>query len=297
MRHNFIPTVFFLLLLLLSQGAHAQQKQNANYTTYINKYSGAAVEQMRKHRIPASITLAQGLLESGAGRSELTLRSNNHFGIKCGSSWQGKTTRHDDDAKGECFRVYKNAGESYNDHSLFLVRGARYDFLFKLSMTDYKGWARGLKKAGYATDPTYADRLIRIIEDYELYAYDRKGSKRTAEKGILEHEVYLSNGLPYIIARDGDTFKNLSRETGLSKGLLIKYNDLHRKYVLTGGDVVYLHRKNKKTSESYPQHIIKDGESMHSISQMYGIRLKNLYKMNGLGRDYVPEKGRRLRLH
>ncbi|MDR3119475.1 MAG: glucosaminidase domain-containing protein [Mediterranea sp.] len=296
-QRNHISTIFSLLLLLLPlQAANAQKGRNANYTAYINTYGSVAVEQMKKHKIPASITLAQGLLESGAGRSELTRRSNNHFGIKCGSTWKGKTTRHDDDARDECFRVYKHAGESYEDHSLFLLRGTRYAFLFKLSITDYKGWARGLKQAGYATDPSYADRLIGIIEDYELYKYDRKGGKSAPEKPVLQHQVYLFNHLTYIIARNGDTFESLSKETGLSRRKLIKYNDLHKDYTLTDGDIIYLRRKNKKAAKNYLQHTIKDGDSMHSISQMYGIRLKSLYKMNRKDPDYIPETGRSLRL-
>lgn len=122
------------------------QKRNARYIEYINKYSDLAVEQMKLHKIPASITLAQGLLESGAGYSQLARKSNNHFGIKCGSSWRGRTVRHDDDARNECFRAYSHPRDSYEDHSDFLRRGARYAFLFKLDITDYKGWARGLKK-------------------------------------------------------------------------------------------------------------------------------------------------------
>ena len=155
-------------LLLISVAVQAQRR-NSRYNEYIKQYAPLAVEQMREHRIPASITLAQGLLESGAGQSTLARKSNNHFGIKCGSNWRGRSVRHDDDARNECFRAYRNPKDSYEDHSLFLKRGARYAFLFKLKITDYRGWARGLKKAGYATDPSYANRLITIIEDYDLY--------------------------------------------------------------------------------------------------------------------------------
>jgi LysM repeat protein len=290
--------VFFIvaLLLLPSQVVHAQKRRNADFPAYIDNYRDVAVDQMKKYKIPASITLAQGLLESGAGRSELTRKSNNHFGIKCGNSWRGKTVRHTDDARNECFRVYKHAKESYEDHSLFLTRGARYAFLFKLSITDYKGWARGLKKAGYATDPSYANRLITIIEDYELYKYDRKRGKASAATPALQHEVYLSNDLAYIVARDGDTFESLAEETGISRRKLIRYNDLHGEYTLVKGDIIYLCRKNKKAAKNYPLHIVRDGDSMHSIAQTYGIRLKNLYKMNRKDPDYIPEIGQRLRL-
>ena len=181
-------------LLLISVAVQAQRR-NSRYNEYIKQYAPLAVEQMREHRIPASITLAQGLLESGAGQSTLARKSNNHFGIKCGSNWRGRSVRHDDDARNECFRAYRNPKDSYEDHSLFLKRGARYAFLFKLKITDYRGWARGLKKAGYATDPSYANRLITIIEDYDLYKYDTRGlSNREARN--LEKELRRSLGLP-----------------------------------------------------------------------------------------------------
>lgn len=304
-NHTIITFSFTLFLFMVcSLGVYAQKGRNAHYLSYIDKYKDLAVEEMKKYKIPASITLAQGILESGAGQSTLARKSNNHFGIKCGSGWRGKTVRHDDDARDECFRAYGHPRESYEDHSKFLAGGARYAFLFKLDITDYKGWARGLKKAGYATDPSYANRLITIIEDYDLYKYDKKGGKgKTSSSGksgsavsTLKHQVYLSNDLAYIVARDGDTFKDLGKETGISWRKLIKYNDLHKEYTLTDGDVIYLCKKNKKAAKKYTVHVVRDGDSMHGISQMYGIRLKNLYKMNKKDPDYVPEVGQRLRL-
>lgn len=285
------------LLLVFSLSLQAQ-KRNKFYLDYINTYSTMAVDEMQKHKIPASITLAQGLLESAAGRSALARKDNNHFGIKCGSGWKGKTARYHDDAPNECFRSYKSAKDSYEDHSKFLSNGARYAFLFKLDITDYKGWARGLKKAGYATDPSYANRLITIIEDYELYKYDRVG-KRSAKKVTITqnpHQVYISNGLAYILARDGDTFESIGKEFGLKPKNLIKCNDLHEGYTLTDGDVVYLKKKKTKADSKYKFHVVRDGDSMHTISQIYGIRLANLYKMNRLDPDYVPEVGVRLRV-
>ena len=151
-RINAIRLTAILALLVCTVAAQAQRR-NTRYVEYIEKYAPLAVQQMKEHKIPASITLAQGLLESGAGQSALARKSNNHFGIKCGSNWRGRTVRHDDDARNECFRAYSNPRDSYEDHSAFLKRGARYAFLFDLKVTDYKGWARGLKKAGYATDP------------------------------------------------------------------------------------------------------------------------------------------------
>ena len=277
------------------------QRRNALYNEYIKKYSDLAVEQMKQYKIPASITLAQGLLESGAGRSELARKSNNHFGIKCGSRWRGRSVRHNDDAPNECFRAYKHARDSYKDHSVFLTSGARYAFLFDLDITDYKGWARGLKKAGYATDPSYANRLITIIEDYDLYKYDRKGiySKRKLRREpwlLNPHPVYLSNGIAYVVARSGDTFKTLGKEFGISWRRLARYNELQKDYTLVPGDIVYLKSKKEKAAEKYTVHIVRDGDSMHSISQLYGIRLKYLYKMNRKKDDYIPEIGDRLRV-
>lgn len=302
-----IRTGFLLVWLLccVSVGAQAQRR-NAAYNKYIKEYAPLAIEQMNKYRIPASITLAQGLLESGAGRSTLASKSNNHFGIKC-HGWKGKKVYHDDDAAGECFRAYGSVKDSYEDHSKFLKQGSRYAFLFKLKITDYKGWAKGLKKAGYATDRSYANRLITIIEDYELYKYDSKGmSKREArrwEKLLKKkpwlanpHQTYLANGLVYVVARDGDTFRLLGGEFDISWKKLVEYNDLHKQYTLEAGDIIYLKKKNKKAQKPYEQYIVRDGDSMHSISQKFGIRLKNLYKMNKCDDDYVPEVGDRLRL-
>lgn len=300
-RKQSIRIILLVVLCAFAFSAQAQRR-NQRYEEYIERYSPLAVEQMRVHKIPASITLAQGLLESGAGYSELARKSNNHFGIKCGGRWNGPSVRHDDDARQECFRAYGNPVESYEDHSLFLKRGARYAFLFDLDITDYKGWARGLKKAGYATDPSYANRLITIIEDYELYKYDRARQRgggyvpRVENIVINPHQVYLANDLAYVVARRGDTFESIGKEFDISARKLIKYNDLHKDYTLADGDVIYLHAKKKKASKNYIVHVVKDGDSMHSISQTYGIRLKNLYKMNRKDAEYVPEVGDRLRL-
>lgn len=254
---------------------------------------------MKKYKIPASITLAQGLLESGAGRSELARRSNNHFGIKCGSSWNGPTVRHDDDARNECFRAYYNPIQSYEDHSVFLSNGSRYQFLFKLKPTDYRGWAKGLKKAGYATNPSYATQLIQIIEDYELYKYDNSSKKNKKKRGRNrnqkeEHEVLISNGLLYVIADNDDTFKSIGKELGIRSKSLAKYNDLWKDYPLMDGDIVYLKKKNKEYIGTKTYHIVKDGDSMHSISQIYGIQLKELYKLNNMDKEYVPAVGDRV---
>lgn len=288
------------LLLICAQVMQAQYK-NQRYVNYINQYCDLAVQQMKKYKIPASITLSQGLLESGAGQSTLSKNSNNHFGIKCPGNWSGKTVRHDDDAPNECFRAYDDPRDSYEDHSKFLTTGARYAFLFKLDITDYKSWARGLKKAGYATDPSYANRLITIIENYELYKYDKKGyrtnssnEEKKSHKNIVAHQPYISNDVLYVIARRGDTFETIAEEFDTSARKLIKYNDLHKEYTLAEGDIVYLHKKKKTAASKYTVHIVRENDSMHSISQQYGIRLKNLYKLNVKSDDYVPQIGERI---
>ena len=190
--------------LLLTLGAQAQMRWNQQYQEYIYQYKDIAIEQMLRWKVPASITLAQGLLESGAGKSRLATKGNNHFGIKC-HGWTGGTIYQDDDARNECFRAYTSAFESFEDHSRFLANGQRYRSLFALKTTDYKGWARGLKKAGYATSPTYAESLIGIIQLYKLYKYDTETSY---DKFLIEHtksgqnlhRIVIYNKNYYIVA-------------------------------------------------------------------------------------------------
>jgi LysM repeat protein len=241
--------------------------------------------------------LAQGLLESGAGQSTLARKSNNHFGIKCGSDWKGKTVRHDDDERNECFRAYKHPKQSYEDHSKFLVSRPRYASLFKLKITDYKGWARGLKKAGYATNPRYAEQLIGIIELYDLDKYDKKGGLKWMKENPNPHQPYIANGLVYIVVRSGDTWKSISKEFDISRKKLRKYNDLYKGYELQVGDILYLEKKNRRADKEHIVHVLRAGESMYSISQKYGIRLKRLYKLNKMSEDEsTPEVGTILRL-
>ena len=285
------------LILIISCLALQAQTRNKQYEAYIKKYRELAVEEMKRYHIPASITLAQGLLESGAGQSTLARKSNNHFGIKCGSDWYGKTVSHDDDARGECFRAYKHPKDSYEDHSKFLAGRPRYASLFKLNITDYKGWARGLKKAGYATNPRYADQLIGIIELYELYKYDDKNYLKWIKKNPNPHQTYIANGLLYIVVRAGDSWKSISQEFDISQKKLRKYNDLYKGYALQVGDILYLEKKNKKADKEHIVHVLRAGESMYSISQKYGIRLKNLYKLNKMDEDDpAPKIGTILRL-
>ena len=207
--------IFSLLFafLALAAEASAQMKWNQSYQQYIDQYKDIAIEQMMKYRIPASITLAQGVFESGAGRSMLAIKGNNHFGIKC-HGWRGRSVYYDDDSDNECFRAYESAYDSYEDHSKFLVSGQRYRSLFSLKITDYRGWARGLKAAGYATNPQYASKLIGIIELYNLQQYDRaagydrfhvRHTKDHSVNGYL-HPIYNFNDNYYIKVRGGDTY-------------------------------------------------------------------------------------------
>ena len=295
-RHTMKKLKLFLILIISCLTLQAQTR-NKQYEDYIKKYRELAVEEMKKYHIPASITLAQGLLESGAGQSTLARKSNNHFGIKCGSDWRGKTVSHDDDARGECFRAYKHPKDSYEDHSKFLAGRPRYASLFNLNITDYKGWARGLKKAGYATNPRYADQLIGIIELYELYKYDDKNYLKWLKKNPNPHQTYIANDLLYIVVRAGDSWKSISQEFDISQKKLRKYNDLYKGYALQVGDILYLEKKNKKADKEHIVHVLRAGESMYSISQKYGIRLKNLYKLNKMDEDdSAPEIGTILRL-
>ena len=289
MKRRFAAIVTMLCVMTMSLRA-----QNSDYVAYIEKYKGLAIEQMNKYDIPASITLAQALLESGAGKSELARKSNNHFGIKC-HSWEGDRTYHDDDEASECFRVYKNARDSYEDHSIFLASKERYAFLFKFDKTDYISWARGLKRAGYATNPAYADKLINLIESYGLDRFDY--GEAGAAPYVGTHEPMLAHDLVYIITRYGDTMQGIADEFGISRRKLIRYNDQHKNYVPNKGDIIYLHRKYWRAKKPYMHHVVKEGESMHLISQMYGVRLSRLYKMNKVEpATYAPMVGDVIRL-
>jgi LysM repeat protein len=298
-------TVFNTLFLcwLLCSGPASAQKLNPVYESYFSQYESVAVEHMSRYKIPASITLAQGVLESGAGKSKLAREANNHFGIKCHGEWIGKKTYHDDDEKGECFRKYKDAGESFLDHSLFLVNRPRYAVLFELDIRDYKGWARGLQRCGYATDKAYANKLIKIIEDYELYRYDLMRGKtkkgKTQAKTIYFDQplqIYKSNGLLYVHARQEDTFETIAAELDFKAKRLAGYNEVPIDFPLEKNDIVYLQKKKGKASKPNYEHIVCIGESMHSIAQKHGIRIASLYKMNKKEPDYVPEEGDVLRL-
>lgn len=294
---------------------------------YIRRYKELVLESQEVYGIPASVKMAQALLESDSGNSRLAREANNHFGIKCKRDWTGMTISHDDDAKGECFRKYASAEESFRDHSEFLDNSPRYQELFKLDPLDYKGWAYGLKAAGYATDPNYPQRLIRIIEENRLYLLDQH--KELPEELPRRHEpvgeqlpepvvsaaekidvdnyivsvqklrgyaLYHNNGSQFIVADNGDTFESLGRKIGISAKRLRKLNDLPANAQLSGGEMVYVRSKAKRSGNGKLIHIVREGDTMHSISQQYGIRLKNLANMNHRDVDARLEVGQQIRL-
>lgn len=303
MKRYFVLSIITFLCVSLN----AQLKWNSRYQAYIDQYKDLAIAEMLKYNIPASITLAQGLLESGAGMSELARNGNNHFGIKC-HDWTGARTYHDDDANNECFRAYRDVHESYEDHSRFLARQPRYRSLFRLKRTDYKGWAKGLKKCGYATSPTYAKQLIGIIELYKLHKYDKakkydkfmveRSSVKDVAPSINLHPIHIYNKNYYLNVRQGDTFRSIAREVGISYKKLAKYNERDKNDRLIPGEIIYLKKKQKKADKAYKNrpHRVKAGESMYSIAQYYGIRLESLYKMNDLSPDYSIQVGDLLRV-
>ncbi len=299
---------------------------------YIEVYKELAISEMRRTGIPASIKLGQAILESNSGNSDLARKARNHFGIKCRTEWQGKTYYQDDDEKDECFRRYKQVEESYIDHSEFLKR-ARYQKLFTLGKDDYKAWAFGLKEAGYATNPQYAQLLIRVIEENKLYRFDqeillateglakdrpeeietelddffeRKRQERDEKPGkerepVVYQEsgslhIQYNNNIKYIIARKGDSFDGLARELDLMPYQLPKYNERNRNETIEEGSIIYLQPKRSKAQRGKDKHEFKAGESLYSISQLYGIKLEKLRAMNGFGSNWEPAVGATIRL-
>ena len=324
----------FLLLpyLLLAALAMQAQSKNQAYLDYIAQYSDLAIEQQRKHKVPAAITMAQGILESAAGRSELAVKANNHFGIKCTSDWQGRTINKDDDKANECFRRYARVEDSYEDHSLFLLR-KRYESLFALPIGDYKGWAHGLKACGYATDPKYPEKLIQLIELYELDKLtmderlkkggfvsdkDTTWQESTAADDVIAHaqenmpdyvyppmedlEIFddhasgYRNGVRYIIAGEGETFASLAYFLNMRERTLRKYNDALDTRELEPGDMVYIYKKKKQAARKYRYYYFKPGDDAWEIAQKYGIRLKSLYDLNGIPYGTPLKTAQRLKL-
>jgi len=291
--------------LLFSQGR----------STYIEEWKDVAMQNMLDYKIPASITLAQGILESGNGKSELAKRANNHFGIKC-HNWDGPRVYHDDDARGECFRKYRNAQSSYDDHSEFLASQPRYRSLFDLKVNDYKGWAKGLKKAGYATNPKYPKLLITIIEEEGLARYDEmvvkgkfNGVSRPNDHGdgvenqVIEEEdgervIQLTrevlvhpNQINFVKTKEGETLEDIALEFNLGPWQLRKYNDLDGNPTFEEGQELFLQPKRRKAKEE--SHVVQAGESLRSISQRYGVKMRRIRKMNNQKKNpsWEPKEG------
>lgn len=296
---------YFISLSVLLWFCYAIPAEAQKFTReeYILAHRRWAVDEMMRSGIPASITLAQGLLESDNGNSTLAVRANNHFGIKC-HGWKGKKIYHDDDEKDECFRRYKSAHESYIDHTDFLMNSPRYSSLFELEHTDYTGWARGLKRAGYATAPQYANLLIRIIEENELDQLDEGRRIRPGREGepviadidefeiAIEHrKILVRNRIEYIIVKVGDTYQTLTEELDLMPFELARYNEIERGAALFHGQELYLQPKRAKASVEFKTHTVEEGETMYRISQMYGIKLKKLYQKNLMEEGAEPEPG------
>ena len=280
--------------------------------TYISNYKDLAIKEMNRCGIPASITLAQALLESDNGNSTLARKANNHFGIKCHNGWKVGKIYHDDDKRGECFRKYSNVYDSYYDHSDFIVNGSRYKFLFDYSSSDYKSWAKGLQKAGYATNRNYANLLIKIIDDNQLHIYDtgfiaineldqetdsqhvRLGNVDNFKIQVNKHTISEKNRIDYIIVKKGDTFESLTEEFQKLSWELYSYNELGKDAILTEGQVIYLQPKRNSAEPGKNFHEVKEGETMHSISQLYGVKVKKLYEKNRMKEGEEPELGQKL---
>lgn len=368
---NKVLLLIAAVILLIAAGV----PDNTPQAAYIRKYAEVAVREMYRSGVPASITLAQGLLESGAGKSSLATEGNNHFGIKC-HDWSGKKMYHDDDRRGECFRVYGSADESFRDHSDFLRYRDRYKSLFDNDITDYKAWAHGLKKAGYATDPSYPSKLIKVIEDYHLYDYDKmkpadfhsgkasvnanvnetkvnadksgeiympaaltkkqKREERRAEKSTkkvnvneessesvipasphaleepkrykskgksevfsfaLTRQVYSMNGVPFVYSEEGESYGSIADKFNLFPREILKFNDATRNEALAPETIVYIQQKKGQAPKGLDKYISDNGgESLHDLSQRFGIKLSDLCKLNSCAADYVTVPGDEIKL-
>ena len=331
MIHRQLAYLIPIILLALLSSCRAGRtpvstgKTYGSADAYIENFRDMAIREMKRTGVPASITLAQGIIESDMGRSNLATRANNHFGIKCHDDWNGPVFRQTDDRRNECFRKYGLPEESYKDHSDFLRNEPRYRSLFSLDITDYKGWARGLKRAGYATNPEYANMLIRKIEEFNLYNYDRgitisekinnkkdtfeqKQDDRLAnssEKIIgnvngnfsvtaVRSRAMEKNRIQYIIVKEGDTHESLEKEFQLLRWELARYNEIKPDFKLTTGQILYLQPKREKADVGNDFYTASEGETMYSVSQIFGIKLKSLLKMNRMTEGQEPAAGQKI---
>jgi LysM repeat protein len=321
-----VRRLFSLILVFSALAVKAQDQQVI--LDYIQNYKELAIAEMQRTGVPASIKLAQGIHETMAGTSVLVRKSNNHFGIKCKANWKGESVSHDDDARGECFRKYESSDLSYRDHSDFLKNGQRYAFLFKLDPEDYAGWANGLKKAGYATNPKYPQIIIRLIKDYNLQDYTLIALGKMQEKEIIyannneqtemkpvaavlrtsgdlenadENLVanfpsgeFKINDVKVIYAKSGTSFLSIAQQYDVSLAKLFDYNDMEEAEVLERDQLIYLQRKRKTGDKEH--HVVQQGESLHDIAQAEGVRLSSLLEFNQLDASFRPLAGSTLNL-
>jgi len=323
---NSIKNIFISLLLLSLPFSVLGQKMTPEQ--YIEKYRLIAIQERFDYGVPAAITLAQGILESGVGNGRLAREANNHFGIKCHSDWTGKRIYKDDDAKDECFRVYDKAEDSYRDHSLFLAKKSRYEFLFKYKITDYKAWAKGLKKAGYATNPKYPKLLIGLVERYDLVQYDKisesefkkmliiagvatqtpiakntEAPNKTITPAVVvvpkkptkvDHSILYHNNIKSIIIHEGESILDIANIYDIYPSQLYKYNDMAKGTPLKVGMRLYLQPKHRKGNVKY--HLVREGESLWQISQQHGIKMKWIKKRNHITKAADFKVGQKLYL-
>lgn len=308
---------FFYTLFILCSFCWAQIKNTPE--NYIKIYADEAVKEMNRTGIPASIKMAQGMLESSYGNSLLATKAKNHFGIKCHTGWIGEKFHKDDDEKNECFRVYDSPLQSFKDHSEFLTTRQRYAFLFELDITDYKGWAKGLKQAGYATNPKYPELIINMIEKYNLQELDKKYkplssdekememAKRkviTKDKNVVENEDLMvgyqldiqisDNFVKYIVAKEKDSYSSIAQHYNISPKRLLKYNERNANAPIVKGEKLYLQPKKSWSKTKF--HTVQQGETIYSISQKYGVKTKSIIKRNRLENDTLkPNQQLKLR--
>lgn len=312
-----IRNTLFFLMLLLAPVVFSQQSEVIK--NYINTYKDLAIAEMQRTGVPAAITLAQGIHESGAGQGKLVMMSNNHFGIKCKSNWTGESVKHDDDARGECFRKYKQPEDSYRDHSDFLRNGKHYAFLFQLDPSDYTAWAHGLKKAGYATNPKYPQVLIKLIEDYNLQEYTLialgKNGQATdnviakndlplvrpaadempqAKRPVYPDGEFKINETKVVFVKKGTPFLAVAKQYDVDLSKIFEFNEIPRVQESEKDQLIYLQRKRKTGVNEF--HIVQPGETLHDIAQLNAIRLESLQELNWLKENEIPAAGEKLSL-
>ena len=313
-------SLFATIFFALSNHVFAQSSEKIK--AYIDRYKDVAIEEMQRTGVPASITLAQGIHETGAGTSDLVIRSNNHFGIKCKTEWTGPSVYHDDDAKGECFRKYDDPLQSYKDHSDFLKNRSYYASLFKLDPLDYKAWSYGLKKAGYATNPKYPQILIKLIEDYNLQDYslvalnqkksdedvrfannpipvhsETEGQVKSEKKDLKQlypSTVFKINNTKVLLVTKGTSFLKIASENELSLSRLFDFNDMPEQEIAAEDQLIFLQRKRKLGEKEF--HLVEEGETVYDIAQVEGIRLEQLMDFNFLKQGMQPKAGEKLYL-